>query len=170
MIGTQGSLVLGGFILWGSGDRWLSALPVYSAENRDTPSAFAGLLLHSLHLGPVSRCSHMPGEDRSVRGWGCVECAGSGFWPDLDSSTVSTSFWGLLLFLSGQSIKVKGTVTSLTHPRGKPAQHVTVDSRGQRRDKSSKCRRKGTCKCEGYGRVGAWVWSLVSELDPRSHN
>lgn len=46
---------------------------------------------------------------------------------------MSTSFWGLLLFLSGQSVRVKGTATSLTHPRGTPAQLVTVDSPGQKR-------------------------------------
>lgn len=53
----------------------MSVLPVYSAENRDTPSAFAGLLLHSLRLGPVSSCSHRTGEDRSVCVWR-GECAG----------------------------------------------------------------------------------------------
>lgn len=74
---------------------------------------------------------------------------------------MSTSFWGLLLFLSGQSIKVKGTVTSLTHPRGKPAQLVTVDSPGQKRGECSKCRRKGTCQSEGYGGVGGGALGLI---------
>lgn len=131
----------------------MSVLPVYSAENRDTPSAFAGLLLHSSALGQSPAVLTGPGRT------GVCVCGGGSVLRE----QILTRFGflhceyfilGTAVILKWQSIKVKGTVTSLTHPRGKPAQLVTVDSPGQKRDKCSKCRRKGNCRCEGYGGVG----------------
>lgn len=143
-------LVLEGFIWWISGEKLVFALPVYSAKNRHTLSISAGLVL-ILWFGPAFQ--NVPASLGRTRG----ACRGQRKWflksgwvcyPNLSLDSPTATTWFCNLF-NGQSIKVKGIMTSVIYTWG----DATVFSRSPAPDrglqKSSKSWKTEACIREG---------------------